>query len=236
MTQYENKEDFLLFLQKIRADLKQFIQKRTRLVTLLVDVAFEIQKHENNSRIAQLSGDSASIVGTCLAIAGGGCVCHFGASLPLTIAGISLSLAGATTSKGAQQVTTILQSIKVKEAEEALQEDFRIRQRLQNEIGHFYLFEDLFDATDICNNVVGICDAAGLFDFQFFPDEIGVIFNGVALGFSIHSLITTSIDVHKGSIVKVVKDIDEIAQKLLNTIENIEHALIVINNFIDCNN
>lgn len=54
-----------------------------------------MQKHEDNSRIAKLSGTSTSIVGASLVI-GGGVASFFtlGTSLILTVVGVSLGVAG----------------------------------------------------------------------------------------------------------------------------------------------
>ena len=129
---------------------QRWMRERRNLVKLLREIANDIQKHEDNSQIAKITGASTSIVGTGLAI--GGAIAApftFGASLSLIGVGVGVAVAGGTTVAGTQLVNHLLRSSNVKIVDKALETDRIETQNLKNKFKNFAELADKFMSAGI---------------------------------------------------------------------------------------
>ena len=214
------------------------------------ELADEIQRDEDNSRIATLTGASAAIVGGSIAIAGGVCAFFtFGASLVLTAVGGAISGVGGVTVLGTEITNGVLRSGKFKEVEKALEKDKDATSDLVEELENlegilkkrnelikknrtFLIAKLVWKVGITVSNEVetGIKLAnAGIEAWETVFKSLGrsgkfFRVGGLALSpwfvaWDIYTLVKTSIDVHKGSKLEVVKDIHKVAQALEDEME-----------------
>ena len=189
--------------------------KRETTVKLLRAVAAEVSRTHRNANIAKLTGTSTSLVGAGLAI--GGFVAAFftfGASLIVTAVGIGLGAAGGLTAGGSELCDLLLSKSQLKLAQDALEDDRKATQTLNK------AFQQAIESK---RGLAAAAEAGGktLFQAMETTTSKGLHIGGLALSavlvpFGIHDLVTTSMDVHKGSIPAVFKEINEIVGKLEN--------------------
>ena len=99
-------------LQRLVNDWKM---NRARLIDELSEIADRIEKNNKNSRIARLTGASASVAGTTMTVVGAvEAPLTLGASLGLTIGGGTLAAAGGVTTAGSSLTDHFLRRTNVK--------------------------------------------------------------------------------------------------------------------------
>ena len=245
-------------LERELAKLKQLVEtltekwKRDRNITVrqVRELADEIQCHEDNSRIATLTGASAGIVGGGIAIAGGvSAFFTFGASLGLTVVGGAISVVGGATLLGTEITNGVLRSVKFKEVEKALEKDKDATSELVEELEKLEgILKERNELIEKNRNVKirGIVKSVGSTVFNGVQTgtklaktgsetgetvfkslgKIGKVSHvaGLALGavfvaVDIYTLVQTSIDVHNGNKLEVVKKIHNVAQDLEDEME-----------------
>ena len=249
-------------LERELAKQKQIVKtltekwKRDRKTTVrqVRELADEIQRYEDNSRIATLAGTSAGIVGGCITIAGGVSAFYtFGASRILTAVGGTISGVGGATVLGTEIINGVLRSGKFKEVEKALEKDkdatSELVKKLENLEGILKERNELieknqnklivkipkivFNFGSTVNNGVqtgkklakaGLSEAGEtVFKSLGKAGKVyhvaGLAFGAVFVAMDIYTLVQTSIDVHKGSKLEVVKDIHKVAQALEDEME-----------------
>ena len=241
-------------MQDFDAASQEWMHEQWNLVRLLNEIANDIQKHEDNSRIAKIAGSSTSIVGTGLAIGGAiAALFTFGASLILIGVGVGVAVAGGTTVAGAQITNYLLRSSKVKSANEALQKNKMAIEKLRNAWKKFSEFADkyknlAFPCARIATNV-GAMTFTAVQIAKILAGEVGeTVFRGLGtaskalhifgivagvatLPIDIYTLVSTSIEVHKKTVADVVKEIRELAEQLENELDefpelfNVEKSL-----------
>ena len=248
-TSEASSEDLKRQLAQCIQDLDDACQRWTRerrnLVKLLKEIANDIQKHEDNSRIAKITGSSASIVGTGLAI--GGAIAApftFGTSLILTGVGVGVAVAGGTTVAGAQIANRLLRSSNVKNVNEALEKDKMATQKLENALVIYRNMQKSFRSAGINFTIppafvriaAGVtftavqmarifAGGAGETVFRSLGTAsralhvIGIVAGTVTLPIDIYTLVSTSIEVHKKTVADVVKEIRELAEQLENKLK-----------------
>ena len=215
------------------------------LIRLLRRASNEIQKHENNSRIAILTGSSLSVVGALVGI--GSLVATFftaGAALPITlIAGAATAGLGGLTTSGSYGVRFLLRKTNVKFVNNALREDTANTEGLRNAIERFR--RDKLQSRRLvvqCGKLIisyssaikssveggvklGDALSGGDVFVQTFSTvgqisrALGLAAFGVTLICDIHTIVTCSIKVHKGKLLSVVQDIRRIADALEQDID-----------------
>ena len=203
--------------------------ERRNTVNLLRKLADDIQKDEGNSRIAKLAGASSSIVGTVLAMGGAVAAWFtFGASLVLTVVETGIAAAGGTTLAGTEIVNNVLRSRNVENINEALRRDSELTEYRQNQFAAVRRFADELEvlrrknlaasclsiATKAYTTVatayrIGktVGGEAGVTVFRALGGGgsrvlhvVGIVACAVTLPVDVYTLVSTSVNVHNGSI------------------------------------
>ena len=210
--------------------------KRETTVKLLRAVAAEVSRTHRNANIAKLTGTSTSLVGAGLAIGGAAAAFFtFGASLIVTAVGIGLGAAGGLTAGGSELCDFLLSKSQLKLAQDALEDDRKATQALHEvfqqassdgrlAIKGVSLGRHLMSGGKILydtgKGLATAAEAGGKTLFQAMKaTSKGLHIGGLALSavlvpIDIIDLVTTSMDVHKGSIPAVVKKINGIVGQL----------------------
>ena len=218
----------------------EFKVKRKLTVQLLRSLADEIQKHHKNANIAKLTGTSASLVGSGLMIGGSiAAFFTFGASLMVTAVGVGITAAGGVTAGGSALVESLLSKSNVKIVQKALDDDRKLVEKIKellrkinraSEIEQVY-FKAGSATMAIASTMKTTATAAykigksasvngGETLFKTLGNAAkgfhiaGLTLSIVLIPVDVYSLVTTSMDVHKGSIPDVVKDIRKTADDL----------------------
>ena len=231
----ELERELALLQEKLERAIQAWRGYRKKTVELLRELANQVQTHENNSRIAKLFGASSSIIGSSLAIGGTvGAMFTFGGSLILTAVGTGIAAAGGITVVGTNLVNGLLCNTNVKLVEDAVKKDGEgsreiqdLLEKIQKVLKRMKLLKnDFFKCGKIfftfgkaVYDGVDIGMQFGETAFQTLGDAsvftvAGITFSAVTIAINIYILVSTSHKVHKGSVLKVVEDICEVAQKL----------------------
>ena len=244
----ELERELALCLKEFESAIKGWKDDRKKTVELLRELANQIQTHENNSRIAKLFGASSSIVGLSLGIAGTvGAMFTFGGSLILTAVGTGIAAAGGITVVGTNVVNGLLCNTNVKVVEDAVKKDGDGSREIQD------LFEKVqkvlkrlkmlkksvpFECGRMHYKVAFAVSDGVHIGMQFGETALetlgevsvftvaGITFSAISIALNIYTLVSTSYNVHKGSVLKVVEDIREVAQKLedkMNVFGDVNH-------------
>ena len=223
---------------------KRWIPIRDDAIAKLRDLADEIQKHENNSRIAILFGSSASATGTIVTFASlVATICTAGAALPIMlIVGSITALLGGITSWMTQGVNYYLRRNTLKVINAALLKDEKNTTELNDALQKFareklpakLYKKGLYSAQGGAIAAGGICTIAkggvqlsetaivnGTEGMFFAFSTLNQVFHGLGLGvcglslaFDIFTIVKNSIAVHNGKLLPVVERIREIADAL----------------------
>lgn len=188
----------------------EFKVKRKLTVQLLRSLADEIQKHHKNVNIATLTGASASLVGIGLMIGGSiAAFFTFGASLIVTVVGAGIAAAGGVTAGGSALAEYLLSKSNVKVLQKALDDDREMVEKI----------EELHRKINKPSEIAKVSFKAGsgtktdgnaAKGFHI----AGLILSNVLIPVDVYTLVKTFIDVHRGSITDVVKDIRKTADDL----------------------
>ena len=212
--------------------------QRETTVKLLRAVAAEMSRIHRNVNIAKLTGTSTSLVGAGLAIGGfAAAFFTFGASLIVTAVGIGLGAAGGLTAGGSELCDLLLSKSQLKLAQDALEDDHKATQALHEVFQQassdgrlaikgvslgmgMHLVSGGKILYDTGKGLATAAEAGGKTLFQAMKaTSKGLHIGGLALSavlvpIDIIDLVTTSMDVHKGSIPAVVKKINKIVGQL----------------------
>ena len=225
-----------------REIFEKWKRERENTIKVVRELADQIQTHEENCRIAKISGSVVSAVGGCVSL---GCFIGafftFGATLPIAvIVGSATGGAGAMTVLGTDLVNVLLKRTNSGLVSKALIDDANATTDLRQAFkslekekpsGHAKIAENSFrmfarfgmlvyDGVETGTRLGSSGVQTGKTAFQAFSSVgrgfhiAGGVFSVIFLIPDVYNIITTSVDVHKGKLLKVVEDFRQIAQLL----------------------
>ena len=216
----------------------QLIEQRKKTIALLQKLADELDKHEQNGRIAHVTGLSASIVSGVITA---GCLIAipFTGGLSAIGAGVAagVGLAGGSVSLGTLAVKKLLKKGILKEVKEAIDEDRKLQESLKESIREFMMQPDTYlkgahKLVGIARVIAEIADVAddalkGLGAAAKVSKVLGVvggIISVAILPWDIVDLVKTSIDIHKKTITETAANIRDIAVEMEKTLPELSEA------------
>ena len=105
--------------------VKKWIPIREETIQKIECIIDNLKVHHRNVNISRITGSGVSIAGSLIAILGFGLApVTLGASIGLTATGIAIAVAGGGTVAGASITDTIIEKLKVKQAQEHLKVDY----------------------------------------------------------------------------------------------------------------
>ena len=133
---------------EIRMLIKQWVPKREKSISNLINLVNEMDNHHENCNISNVVGSSVSLVGGIFSIIGGIASFPFtaGTSAVLVAGGISCMTAGGITAGGASITDALIIKSKCKSARELIDNDFEELKKLLEKINEFKIdFENLME-------------------------------------------------------------------------------------------
>ncbi|KAL0481507.1 hypothetical protein AKO1_011260 [Acrasis kona] len=133
--------------------VKRWYNNLVELIPELENIATKLDKHHRNTKIAQVSGTSASLLGTALIVGGFiGSFFTFGVSLGLSIAGGAVSVAGTMTAVGASLTEWSIMEVSLKRTQKKINADRRLCNKINNCITRLLDSEQAHINLDECLN------------------------------------------------------------------------------------
>ncbi|XP_042194193.1 LOW QUALITY PROTEIN: apolipoprotein L3-like [Callorhinchus milii] len=210
-------------------------------VTLLQEIANNIDECHKGATIANITGSSVGVVGGALTI-GGLIAAPFtlGTSLVLTGVGVGVGVAGGVTNIAANAVDSVSQSNKQKRVNEIMEEYKRDSEEMADCFSkfcnavHFYencsdeLVKDAFiGVTEVFSKSTGViatvAAAMSKQSLRTFKAVSGVL-SGLFVVWDIYSITVDSIDLSKGAETEMAKQIRAVAQKIKDEVKKYEEV------------
>ncbi|XP_028396112.1 uncharacterized protein LOC114520100 [Dendronephthya gigantea] len=244
----ESAEDSGEEIAQLKRELEELKRKwkRERKTTIMVlrALADDIQKDEENSRMATITGALSYLFGKGVGLGSGAAFTGLGASLPLGAVGAVIAAVGGTTMAGTLIVNKVLRYRKVKNVCEAINTDAKETKNLQDKSDEVNEMMEKLKRLGR-KNLIGPKGVEKAVQFSrsaiFTAMEFAKIFSGglgetcrtvggasrglrlfgsvagaALIPLDIYTLVSTFIKVRNGSIVQVVKEIRKLAQELEN--------------------
>ncbi|KAK6172474.1 hypothetical protein SNE40_016114 [Patella caerulea] len=201
-------------LQKVKNISKKLKTNRKKLVARLREIANELNKMENDVRISKVSGSVAGAVGSGLIIGGfAASFFTFGASLIVSAVGAGIGGAGAVTGAGASIARYAVTKNRRKEVAELLEKDDDLLEDLKSNIKIAFetgkltwgassaIYKMVQNAVSFVDDAADIGKAAvtGIIKGASKGLAIaGVVFTAITLPVDIYTVVSNSIEIHKG--------------------------------------
>ena len=226
---------------------KKWKRERENTIKVVRESADQIQTHEENCRIATISGRVVSAVGACVSLG-----CFIGAfltsgatlAMPVFVGSVT-GAAGAMTVVGTDIVNVLLKNINSSLVNKALIDDanataelLQAFERLEkektsthgtiltNSLSMFTRFGMLaYDGVETGTRLASSSVQTGKTAFQALTRAgrrlhiAGGVFSVIFLIPDVYNIIKTSVDVHNGKLLQVVEDFRQIAQSLEDELE-----------------
>ncbi len=120
----------MLTIQELQAEFDNLVQKwipvRDATIKEIEQTIEKLKEHHRNVNISRITGSSASIIGSGIAILGFALApVTLGASIGLSVGGIALAVAGGGTAAGASITDIFLQKSNIEHVQEQLDRDYK---------------------------------------------------------------------------------------------------------------
>ena len=126
MIRYTAQLELQALQRKFTEAVRQWLPVRIRTIQEIRDTANKLQEHHRNVNISRITGSSASIAGSVMAIVGFALTpVTLGASIGLSAAGIGIAVAGGATVAGASVADVFIEKSNVKDVQNRLDRDFK---------------------------------------------------------------------------------------------------------------
>jgi hypothetical protein len=225
-------------MYNVKDDLKKLISSKENIKYECENISKKLKEHENNSRIAGLTGGVVGTIGGAIAT-GALILAPFtaGATLPIAAIGGVIGGAGGALNIGTTITKLVLINDLCKDANKLLEADMIETQKFNDKIetlvnnikqtGNLAL--DIFElATKGAFNIANISFKSGLAAADVAKIVLRSTLNSsltiLSTIFSIYEVVSTSIDIHRGTVSPQAENLDKMIAQLEIEIEKMKES------------